>query len=108
MADAAKKKGVKTLRKPPVETDLDAWVTGSAETTSTEAAPRKTKASARAVSSAPTGAGIVQRADGGYKRRLVVYLDPEHATQLKVQAARHGRDMSDIVDELVGQWLSGV
>lgn len=115
------KKGLKTMRKPPAapsEEDLDNWVQGA----NTKASPSTAeKASGSQVTSnlnksgsqptdtsgenAPTGTGIVERADGSHRRRLVVYLDPEHAQQLKVHSALHDQSMSDIVDELVGDWI---
>lgn len=118
-----KKKGVKTMRKPPSETDLDAWVQGADKKGSSPPKSDGSKASVKSSGSqvakssssqvtdnldednAPTGPGIVERTDG-YRRRLVVYLDPEHAKQLKVHSVLNDESMSDIVDELVGKWLS--
>lgn len=54
----------------------------------------------------PEGPGIVQRADGAYLRRLVVYVEPSRARQLKAAAALGGRDMSKIVDGLIEDWLA--
>jgi len=59
-------------------------------------------------SSKPTGRGLVERADGSYRRRLVVYIEPQAAQKLKIQSVLNGRDMSDIVNELVEKWVGEV
>ena len=52
-------------------------------------------------SSADLGRGIVERADGTKKRRLVVYVTPQNAKILKAVAALTETDMSTIVDDLL-------
>lgn len=108
MTDASKKKGMKKMRKPPASTNLDKWVKGGTAEAAETSAPKKSAAKTKKSKepAPPTGAGIVKRSDGTYKRRLVVYLTPEHAQKLKIQATINNRDMSDIVDELVGAWVA--
>ena len=55
-------------------------------------------------SSADLGRGIVERADGTKKRRLVVYVTPQNAKMLKAVAALTETDMSTMVDELLDAW----
>lgn len=100
----------KGLRRPPVS-NLDGWVKSGGAVEQRADAAQKVVADERSASviglgpAPPEGKGIVKRADGSYKRRLVVYVDPEHGRKLKTAAAMQGLDMSDIVDRLIGQYL---
>lgn len=100
-----KPKGHKTMRKPPKSTDLDSWIKGKGTSDPATQQPENSEAQ-EPNAPKPDGPGIVQRADGTYRRRLVVYLNPEHADQLKMRAVIDHRDMSDIVDELLSRWLA--
>ncbi len=115
MSKDKKKKGHKTMRKPPSDPDLDSWVSGADSTEpkneSTASDPPDSSNLGSQVTDdstdeSPSGTGIVERADGTYRRRMVVYLDTEHAKALKVHAALNDRNMSEIVDELIGDWIA--
>jgi|SRR5690554_5200521 len=118
MTDSKKKKGVKTMRTPPGETKLDDWITGDSNTqtprhlnTQTPSnpdtqTPDGSNSQQSSANKKPSGAGIVKRADGTYRRRLNVYLDPDRAAELKLRATINHRDMSDIIDDLVAKWLN--
>lgn len=108
----------KKLRKPPQAPQLNDWINeGDSQGNKASSVTQVTSNPATQVTdnlvtqvtekeSRPKGPGIVKRADGSYKRRLVVYISPDNARRLKAASAMDGRDMSDIVDDLVGEWLS--
>lgn len=119
------KGAIKKMRQPPQRTDVDKWVAkgkveapqavGEASASGLQVAsdlehqqPEALATRSAGETSTPTGPGIVERADGRVLRRLVVYLEPDCAKQLKVQSVLSGRDMSAIVNELVERWVDGV
>lgn len=92
---------VKKMRLPPASNaNLQKWVEGQAPSA---LVPQVTGASG--AQAKPSGPGIVERASGSYRRRLVVYVEPDRARQLKAAAAMRGTDMSEIVDGLIADWL---
>jgi hypothetical protein len=66
---------------------------------------RKVERVPRAKKAPETAKGIVTRADGRKVRRLQVYLPPALATRLEVYAVMQGKDMSDIVADVLLQAL---
>ncbi len=50
--------------------------------------------------------GIVVRSSGRQRRRMTIYLPPDLATQLKVQAVLQDREMSEIVTDAVEMYLT--
>lgn len=53
----------------------------------------------------PTGRGLVERADGGQKRRHVVYFDPALSKRLAILAVEEGSTISDLVEDAVAKML---
>lgn len=93
---------VKKMRLPPTSnTNLQNWVEGQAPSASVPQVVSNLSAQKK-----PAGPGIVERASGAYRRRLVVYVEPDRARQLKAAAAMNGQDMSEIVDGLIESWLA--
>ena len=105
----------KKLRKPPVTGQIDAWIK-QGDTNNTGAKASVTQVTGnpepqvieipKASTRKPQGPGIVERADGSFRRRLVVYVDPQRALQLKAHSVIQGRDMSDVIDELLEGWIA--
>jgi hypothetical protein len=78
----------------------------SVPTPATETIAPPPKAAPR-TKSAPSGnRKTLQRADGRQLRKLTLYMDPELAQRLAVFCAQAERDLSDVTQEAVGNFLA--
>lgn len=53
-----------------------------------------------------TGAGIIEYADGSFRRRTTIYLEPEAATRLRLLAAVQNRKVNDLIVDAVDAYLN--
>ena len=95
-----------TKKSEPTDDLKNKWVDGETKLapdtekkTSEEQTPSESK------DSAPTGAGIIEYADGSYRRRTTVYFPVETATQLRMLAAIKNKKLNDLVNEAVAEYL---
>jgi hypothetical protein len=66
--------------------------------------PRKPRLATHA-RDADTPTTVVARQDGRVLRKMAFYLDEDVARRFKVQCVLEGRDMSEVLGELVAKYL---
>jgi hypothetical protein len=112
---AKKKRPTLEMRSPdePSESEKEAWVKGDDTPKDSDSTPPSSTASSTAApkeasedsADSPSGPGIIEYADGSYRRRTTVYLSLEAAKKLRLIAALENAKLNDLIVDAIDSYL---